>query len=71
MTYENAEDAKMRKAAAIDAAREALRLGEAEGVERPQLFLRAARAALQFVDEREAGLIAARLVGALSDEEME
>ncbi|MBX7250232.1 MAG: hypothetical protein K1X35_14455 [Caulobacteraceae bacterium] len=61
---------KIRRAHAIDAARDAIRKAEAEGQPRPVVFLRAARAASTIVGDNEGGLIAARLLGLVDDQGM-
>ena len=61
---------QMRRAHAIDAARDAIHEAEAEGQPRPVVFLRAARAAAALVGDNEGGLIAARLLGLVDDDDM-
>lgn len=63
-------DDRMRTAAAIDAARDAIHQAEAEGQPRTTVFLRAARAAAAIVGDNEGGLIAARLLGMVDDDDM-
>jgi len=56
---------RLRRARAIDAARDAIAQVEAEGQDRLAAFLRAARAAAALVGDNEGGIIAGRLLGLL------
>lgn len=66
----NATDDRLRRAEAIDAARDAIRKAEAEGLPRPSVFLAAARAAAALVGDNEGGIIAGKLLGLVDDDDM-
>jgi len=66
----NDTDARLRRAEAIDAARDAIAEAEAEGLPAPSIFLHAARAAAALVGDNEGGIIAGRLLGLLDSDNM-
>ena len=59
---------RLRRARAIDAARDAIAQVEAEGQDRLAAFLRAARAAAALVGDNEGGIIAGKLLGLVVDD---
>ena len=60
-------DEQERRAQAIDAARDARDLAESQGQDSIQTFLAAWRAAAALVDENTAGIIAARMLSMLDE----